>query len=86
MHDGTEYAAGCRGQAEIEAESVAYIICHTSGLTTAAYSLGYVAHWAGGDPNQIKTTAERVITTARTILQATGLLEVPAPNREAVTA
>lgn len=29
MHDGTEYAAGCRGQAEIEAESVAYSLIWT---------------------------------------------------------
>ena len=67
MHDGTEYAAGCRGRAEIEAESVAYIVCHAAGLTTAAYSFGYVAHWSGGDPATVKDTAERVVTTARTI-------------------
>lgn len=36
--------AGCRGQAEIEAESVAYIPATHAGFTTAAYSLGYVAH------------------------------------------
>jgi hypothetical protein len=64
MHTGTEYATGCRGQAEIEAESVAYIVCQAAGLTTGAYSFGYVAHWAGGDPAAVKGTAERVITTA----------------------
>src|SRR5207248_4311950 len=47
MHTGTEYATGCRGQAEVEAESVAYILCQAAGLTTAAYSFGSVAHWAG---------------------------------------
>jgi hypothetical protein len=73
MHNGTEYATGCRGQAEIEAESVAYILCQSAGLTTAAYSFGYVAHWAHGDPAQIGQTADRVITTARAILGATGL-------------
>jgi hypothetical protein len=40
MHTGTEYAAGCRGQAEIEAETVAYIICSSAGLTTGTYSFG----------------------------------------------
>jgi antirestriction protein ArdC len=50
LHDGTEYAAGCRGRAEVEAESVAYIVCQAAGLTTAAYSFGYVAAWSGGDP------------------------------------
>ncbi|HEX2174077.1 MAG TPA: hypothetical protein VHH12_16725 [Mycobacterium sp.] len=75
MHNGTEYATGCRGQAEIEAESVAYIVCQVAGLTTATYSFGYVAHWAGGDPNAIRQTADRVIATARAILTAAGLAE-----------
>jgi antirestriction protein ArdC len=75
MHNGSEYATGCRGQAEIEAESVAYIICQSAGLTTATYSFGYVAHWAGGDPKPIRQTADQVITTARALLAATGLSE-----------
>jgi hypothetical protein len=53
------------------------ILCHAAELTTATYSFGYVAHWAGGDPGAVKNTAERVITTARTVLQDSGLLEVP---------
>ena len=73
MHTGTEYAAGCRGTAEVEAESVAYIICHTAGLRSGAYSFGYVAHWAAGDPKQIRHTADRVITTARFLLETRGL-------------
>jgi antirestriction protein ArdC len=75
MHTGTEYATGCRGQAEIEAESVGYILCSTAGLHSAAYSFGYVAHWAGGDPKALRQTADRVITTARAILEATGLYQ-----------
>jgi hypothetical protein len=75
MHNGSEYVAGCRGQTEIEAESVAYIICQAAGLTTSQYSFGYVAHWAGGDPKAIRHTADRVVTTARAILDGTGLLE-----------
>jgi antirestriction protein ArdC len=86
MHDGTEYAAGCRGRAEIEAESVAYIICHTAGLTTAGYSFGYVAHWANGDPKELHRTAERVAAAARTILEATGHLTGADPIHEAVAA
>jgi hypothetical protein len=86
MHNGSEYAAGCRGQTEIEAESVAYILCHTAGLTTAGYSLGYVAHWAGGDPQAVKETAERVVTTARTILDRLGLHAEPTSSPEAVAA
>src|SRR5256885_17128849 len=41
MHNGTEYATGCRGTTEIEAESVAHIICHTAGLVSGPSSFGY---------------------------------------------
>jgi antirestriction protein ArdC len=75
LHDGTEYAAGHRDRAEVEAESVAYIVCQAAGLTTAAYSFGYVAHWSGGDTALVKATAERVVTCARGILDEAGLLE-----------
>ncbi|HEX5907242.1 MAG TPA: hypothetical protein VFY56_09515 [Propionibacteriaceae bacterium] len=33
-----------RGAAEVEAESVAYVIAGSWGLDTSAYSVGYVAH------------------------------------------
>ena len=74
LHDGTEYALGCRGRAEVEAESVAYVVCQAAGLTTAAYTFGYVAGWSGGDVEAVKTTAERVVGCARQILDRTGLL------------
>jgi hypothetical protein len=70
LHDGTEYALGCRGLVEVEAESVAYVVATAAGLPTDAYSLPYVAHWADGSVNAIKATAERVITTAHAILSA----------------
>ena len=70
LHDGTEYALGCRGLIEVEAESVAYIVATAAGLPTEAYSFPYVARWAGGNLNAVKATAERVITTAHTILSA----------------
>jgi hypothetical protein len=86
MHNGTEYAAGCRGRAEIEAESVAYSLCQSAGLTTAVYSFGYVAHWSGGDPAAVKETAERVVTTARSILDRIGLLTEAVRAPDAVAA
>ena len=39
LHHGTEYAMGCRGIAEVEAESVAYLVCSAAGLTTDEYTL-----------------------------------------------
>ena len=70
LHCGTEYAMGCRGRAEVEAESVAYLVCQSAGMVTDSYSLPYVASWAGGDVRKVQETAGRVITTARAILEA----------------
>ena len=68
LHNGTEYATGCRGRAEIEAESVAYLVCHHAGLTTDNYSFAYVAHWSDGDLDTLRATAERVVAAARRII------------------
>lgn len=68
LHEG----APCRGVAEVEAESVAYLTCQAAGLSTDGYSLPYVASWADGDGKVVQQTAERVITTARAILAGMG--------------
>lgn len=59
-----------RGQAETEAESVAYIVCGALGLDTGAYSAPYVNSWAGGDPRIIRAAAETVLRVAKQILAA----------------
>jgi hypothetical protein len=82
QHDGTEYSSGCRGRAEVEAESVAYIVCQAVGLTTAAYSFGYVAGWSAGDPKVVKATAERVAKAARGILEGAGLRGATGADRQ----
>ncbi len=74
LHDpartGTDPRDIHRGVLEVEAESVAYLIGAAHGMDTASYSLPYVATWAGGkDPAAtVRATAERVVRTARTIL------------------
>lgn len=74
LHDATR-AAERRDLAEVEAEGVAYLVCEAAGLATEGYSLPYVARWSGGDPGQVRLTAERVITTARQVLGQCGLLD-----------
>ena len=59
-----------RSVKEIEAESVAYIVANASGIATSAYSLPYVAQWAGGDVKTVRATAERVVASAQRILRA----------------
>src|SRR5215210_7289097 len=38
----------CRGIAEIEAESIAYLVTTAAGLDSGGYSVPYVAGWSGG--------------------------------------
>ena len=58
----------CRGIVEVEAESVAYMVCAALGVDSAGYSLPYVASWSGGDLEKVAGTAERVIRCARQVL------------------
>jgi hypothetical protein len=68
MHQPGSDRPARRDLIEVEAESVAYIVCHASGLHSETYSLPYVAGWASEDPAAIQATSERVITAAHTIL------------------
>jgi hypothetical protein len=65
-----------RDLAEIEAESVAYIVCNALGIDSAPYSLAYVAGWSGGSVERIRRTAERVVSTAHAVLAAMAPPEV----------
>lgn len=57
--------------AELEAESIAYVVCTSIGIDAGAYSFGYVASWAGGGDEAIagiKAAATRIQRTADHIL------------------
>lgn len=59
----------CRGEGEVEAESVAYLVSAESGLSTDDYSFAYVARWAESAKADVLTrTAEQIRSTARSIL------------------
>ena len=63
----------CRGQVEVEAESVAFVVCGAIGLDTSAYSIPYVAGWAQNTSDPARTllaTAEAIVRTSRRILSA----------------
>lgn len=71
MHtDGDDLTISHRGVAEVEAESVAYIVGNYFGLITESYSLPYIAGWSDGDMAVVKSTAQRVTKTARAIIDA----------------
>lgn len=54
--------------AEVEAESVAYVVTAAHGLDAEDYTVPYVAGWAGGDRDLIAATSTRVLACAREIL------------------
>ena len=58
----------CRGIVEVEAESVAYMVCAALGVDTTDYSLPYVASWSGGDLDKVTATADRVIRCAHQVI------------------
>jgi hypothetical protein len=73
----------CREQAELEAESVAYVVCAGLGIDTSEYSFGYLAVWAGGGEQArraIAESAQRIQTAAHRVLDAV------TPGAEAVAA
>ena len=74
MHDPARFAdaqtSGCAGEAEVEAESVAYLVASVHGIDTDGYTFAYVAGWVGrSDPAAVlETTGKRVLATAHDIL------------------
>ena len=66
--DGIEKDADRRTK-EVEAESVAYIVSEYYGLSTEAYSFGYVAGWSTGkDLKELKASLETIRQTSQTII------------------
>jgi len=66
-----ENALQDRATAELEAESVAYIISSELGLDSSEYTFGYVATWAGGGEEAIagiRAAGERIQGAARQLL------------------
>ena len=70
LHDkdgGTEKEAD-RNTREIQAESVAYVVCNTFGIDTSAYSFEYVATWSKGrEVKELEASLETIRATAKDI-------------------
>lgn len=50
-----------RGAKEVEAESIAYVICQHYGIDTAEYSFPYLAGWSEGkDTPELKASLDRI--------------------------
>jgi antirestriction protein ArdC len=64
---GYNYVAH-RGTAEVEAQSVAYVVAAAKGLDATAFTTDYVIGWARGDVELVRATAQKVTTVARDVL------------------
>ena len=62
--DTYHQSGGCRGIAEVEAESIAYLVTSAAGMESGDYSVPYVTGWARGDADLLRDTATRVLATA----------------------
>lgn len=65
--EGAEQSEATRSVKEVQAESVAYVVCKALGIDTEAYSLGYVAVWSE-DEKEVLRQLEVVRKTADAIL------------------
>jgi len=76
LHEGPPGRYLPRATKEVEAESVAYVVAATHGMSADGYSFPYVAAWAGEDGvKAVVATQGRVATAARQIICAS-----PAPH------
>lgn len=67
LHDASAYAH--RGIAEVEAESVAYLVVRAHGIDPAEFTFPYIAGWVGDDPlRHVEATADRVLRAANVIM------------------
>lgn len=55
---------------EVEAESIAYVVCQHFGIDTSDYSFGYIAGWSSGkETPELKESLETIRSTSDTIIQ-----------------
>lgn len=58
-----------RSEREVEAESVAYVVCQHLGINTSDYSFGYVAGWSRDkDMTALKASLDRIRSTAAELI------------------
>lgn len=87
LHDKDAVAAAdyvSRNGKEVEAESVAYVVCQHYGINTSDYSFSYVAGWSEGkETPELKSALDKIRQTAADfIYQIDQKLEVLQADRE----
>ena len=87
LHDKDVVAATdhvSRNGKEVEAESVAYVVCQHYGINTSDYSFSYVAGWSEGkETPELKSSLDKIRQTAADfIYQIDQKLQVLQADRE----
>ena len=68
---GSEEANADRSTREVQAESVAHVVCRALGLDTSNYSFGYVAGWSHDrELKALKASLDAIVRTSDKILKA----------------
>ena len=68
---GAEEADADRSTREVQAESVAYVVCRALGLDTSDYSFGYVAGWSSDkELKALKASLDAIVRTSDKIIKA----------------
>ena len=71
LHARPEAADKDRHTKEVEAESIAYVVCQHFGIDTADYSFPYVSSWSSGkELDELKASLECISKTASGLITA----------------
>lgn len=75
-----------RNQREIEAESVAYIVCQHFGIDTSDYSFGYLASWASDkEIPELKASLDTIRSTASDMISKIENLLFPNIGKDVIS-
>jgi excisionase family DNA binding protein len=91
LHDPKAHPDFSRDLAELEAESVAYVVCDGLDIDSSTYSFGYIAGWAGSGERAtkaIEASASRINRATRQVFEVLerGMPPVETLSREPVRA
>lgn len=73
--DTAERHVMCRGTAEVEAESVAFLVADRLGLDTSDYTFGYISEWATATKHADKPSAAVKASLNRIVAAADQIVE-----------
>ncbi len=66
--EGGKFADASQEEKELQAESVAYVVCHALGIDSAEYTFGYLVGWSGGERKRFERVLAAVHQCASEII------------------